>query len=251
MPVHYNSASRLLQHFEALLTYPNGMAATEAWGKIFDINEPDGDKKVFKVAERLCVLNDELMRMEAEVVAAGSFGADLYAVPIQFARLSASPAMLVGGIDQSKNYIEQQVKIPFRYMVPGIPTEEREFVAEDLAELNKLIAQLQETVESSALAPHILQLVKNHIALLLRGIALYPIQGPLALRQALKHMAAELFENRGAIQEHGDTAEIGLLGTIWLKAQAMTKAAGAASDYITVGTLAFEAGKLITALGGG
>jgi hypothetical protein len=245
MPTHYNSASRLLMHFEAILACSNGVSAAEAWSIVFSINEPDGHQQVFKISERLCALNEEIRRMETAIVAAGSIGPDLYATPFQVARRAISPALLNGTIDQIKAFIASEVRTPFRYMVPSIPTDESTFAEEDLIELNKLIARLQEIVDSSALAQPLLNIVRSHIALLLRGLALYPIHGPQALRDALKHMAVDLFENKDVVQEFQDSSEIGLLGTIWKKAQSMTTKVSAASDYITVGTLAYEASKVI------
>lgn len=244
MPAHYNSASRLLSHFDALLNSNNGESTVDAWAKIFKIEEPDGNRKVFKVAERLCVLNDELERMEATLTEAGRYEHDLHSAPFTVARRAISPQLLNGNIDQAKSFIANEVRTPFRFMVSALPSEEREFEGEDLTDLVKLITELQSTISASTLAPHILAIVKNHIALLLRGIALYPIQGPLALRQALKYMAVDFIENRQDLQENHSATEIGLLETIWMKAQTMT-AAASASDYIAVGTLTYEAGKLI------
>jgi hypothetical protein len=243
MPVHYNSASRLLAHFEMLLRYSQGASTVDSWGHIFAIDEPDGYRKVFRVAERLCVLNDELERLEATLVADGSFEAELHAGPLQFARRAISPSVLHGNIDHAKSMISTEVRIPFRYMVAALPAEDREFDGDELADLLKLITQLQEVVSLSTLPAHIVEIVKSHIALLLRGIAHYPIQGPLALKQALKHMAAEYFANEAAVQGVRSSTEISLLAAILLKVQTMTASVSAASDYIAVGTFAYEVGK--------
>ncbi|MFZ4876822.1 hypothetical protein ACL9RI_17220 [Janthinobacterium sp. Mn2066] len=226
------------------------MTALDAWLRVFAIDEADAHQQVFRVAERLCVLNCELNLMEAALVAGGSHGADLYATPIQVARRAISPAMLGGNINQAKSYLLAEVRTPFRYMVPALETVESEFEAEDLVELNRLLAQLQESIESSALPPPLLQIVKNHIALLREGLARYPIRGPQALRDALKQMTADLYEHRNILQENQDSPEISKFGALLNKAQAMAAKVSTASDFIAVGAIVYEGGKLIIGFGG-
>ncbi|MYM32543.1 hypothetical protein GTP58_29845 [Duganella sp. CY15W] len=244
MPQHYNSASRLLAIINAFLAHADGESGMDAWGAILGVEEPDGHVKPFKVAERLCALSDELDRLKKTLDERGTYEADLHFHPIAIARRAFSPGLLQNTIKEPKAWLAGEVKTQLRYMVPGIPSDESEFDAEDLDELKALIAALQNLVNQSELPERLLQMVRKHIALLLRGLELYPIHGPYALRRALTQVTGELVVNQPAIQEFQGSQEVNLMGKICQKAQEMTAIVSAASDYITVATLAYQAGKV-------
>lgn len=246
MAIHYNSASRLLTIVERFLRVQDNTSVMEAWSGIFNIAPGVGYARPFLVAERLCVLHEELERMELSLKDS-SYGEDLYAQPIATARRVFSPEYLSATNNQLRLWLSSEVQTPFRYMVPGLPSDTKEFSDEDLLELNTLIAKLEDVIASSTADAAIIQIVRNHMALLLRALAIYPIRGPLALSEALRLMAVELYYTTSVLEEYRDTPEVGLLHQTVNQVKRMV-ATASASDVIAVVTLAFDAGK--KALGG-
>lgn len=250
MTNHYNSASRLLGLIDAMLAKGDNMLTLSCWAEIFGVADSRSHTLAYLVSERLVVVHQEIDLMERLLVENGSLGPDLYAEPIMFARQSFSPFMLSTANNQTKAWLRDSVRTPFRYMVPSLLSDSHEFESADLLELNKLIAALQEVITSSTLPPPLLQIVRDHIALLLRAMANYPIQGPRALSEALRQMAVEIYLNREVLNENIDLPEVGLLQRTVSKVRGMVEAVNASNDLVTSACLLWETGtKALGALG--
>jgi len=243
MAQRYNSASRLVVIINSFLTFSNNSNVIDCWGTVFGIPSETGFSRAYLIAEKLSALFEEVKKMECALREVG-YEEELYIQPINVAKRAFSPEFLPTGTAQIKSWLENDVKVQFRYMVAALPSDSQAFRDEDLLQLNELIAQLQEIVQTSTAHPAVLNVVRNHLALLLRALAMYPISGPSALTEALKLMAVDLYENRDALGEFENSEEVGLLKRTWQHAKNMA-ATTTTSDVITLATLGWETVKAI------
>lgn len=216
MPNNINSASRLVSLLKSIPAHPDNTQTLEVWATLFDINEPNNNKKSAAVAELLAAMYRELELIREQMQQA-NFSESLYSSSINRIEHALSTMLLPVTWNQVRQYLTPETFVALSFCGEILPDEETQIEPSELTEIYALIDELQASLTNSQLPPRLNKLVEHHIDLIRRALAEYPISGAKTLRESARTALGELIEENEAVAANREAPEINKLGSVWKK----------------------------------
>ncbi|MFT7773239.1 hypothetical protein [Roseateles sp.] len=250
-PSRQNSAGRI----EVLVLRSDGVAnlgGPDGWAEVFGISEDvAGVDRHHAVAKLLSALTEEIRMMERQLKEAGVPDDLLLPTTHQLAQ-SASIGNLANNFHNIRsNHFGSDVRLSLRWFKHTLPEETIVATADDLAELEQLLAEVEGKVAVEGIPESLAVFVRKQIAAIRDALRQYPIGGPVALKRATRAMAADIHLDEDEIRQAsqaGDpkaVAEAGLtLRKAWDKAVVVAgdveKFSKAGQGALSLGTAVYK-----------
>lgn len=234
-PKRQNSAGRI----ESLLIRGDAVAnisALDGWAEVFEVpGEIAGLERHHEVAKLLAALTQEIRRLERQLVDA-SVPEELRTRYVNQLAQAAS----IGNIANQwhnirSNYFGVEVRLSLQWFKHVLPEEALNATAEDLAELEQLLTELEEKIARDGIPASLADFVHKQVASIRDALREYPIGGPIALRRAARAMMTDIRLDEDEIRqaaESGDPSAVGETGSslkkVWDKAASIAGDVGAA-----------------------
>lgn len=207
-----------------------------------------------EVAKLLSALTHEIRLMDRQLKEA-SVPEDLRAPFVEQLGQAASVSNLNNQWHNIRtNHLGAEVRLSLRWFKHILPEEVLSATAEDLAELEALLTELEEKIALDGIPPSLSAFVHKQIVAIRDALRQYPIGGPIALKRATRAMVADIHLDEDEIRhaaQAGDPAAVAAAGSslkkTWDKAASI---AGDVEKFGKAGKAALEVGdffmKLLT-----
>lgn len=216
MPNNINSASRLHALLKSIPAHKDNTQTLEVWTKLFDLSEPNLNKKSMAVAERLGWMYREIELIREQMQKA-NFSENLYVPATSKLEHALSNMLLPGTWNQVRQYLTPEVFVALAFCAEILPDEESLLSPDEFQEIQTLVSDLRESLSNSQLPPRLHALIEHHVELIQRALAEYPIVGAKALREAARTGLGELVEVKDVVKANRETPEISKLAAAWKK----------------------------------
>jgi hypothetical protein len=215
MPKH-NSASRLYLILQKGSELPNNMATLKAWASLFHMEEPYDVRLSIDVSERLLWLNQELEILKRQLDDS-ELDRESYAATLRHIEQALSTVYLATNWESVKQFLSADTLNPLASWAETFPETEIPVKQEELDEIRDQAQELEELFGSSTLTEELKVLVLQHVRLLRKALAGYPIVGGRALKAGTFSALGELVYNEQLIKENCGMPEIRQLVDAWEK----------------------------------
>lgn len=218
-----NAASRSRWVLLNALHQGDGVTTLSAWDEVIlgGSGEAIEDFEVIRLVE---ALRSEIQLAERQLASAG-VPESTFKPHFQKAYQATDLKNVNAPWQHYKQYITPEVLLCFSFATHIIPEDEPEFDEEQISEIEKLITDLKESLESTEVDAALRHFVEQQIRLLERGIHDLRIRGSKALKKCYVEGLGEIVENSHTIQEHSNSPIIEKLRKAWHGLQAATEKA--------------------------
>lgn len=246
LPSRRNSAGRI----ESLVIRADAIAnlsALDGWAEAFEIPaEVAGLERHNEVAKLLAALTHEIRLMDRQLQDAG-VPEDLRKQFVEQLAQAASVSNLGNQWHNIRgNYLGAEVRLSLRWFKHILPEEVLSATAEDLAELEALLADLEEKIAAQGIPASLSDFVRKQVAAIRDALRQHPISGPVALKRATRSMVADIHLDEDEIRhaaQQGDPVAVAAAGSslkkTWDKA---VKVAGDVEKFGKAGQTVIEFG---------
>lgn len=219
MTDHSNPATRIFTLTRQVLSISDSPTTTTplCWARIFHIKQPVVAFLPFDVAERLTEVRDEVLLLERALGETRRIGPHVYQTTIKQIFNMFSPINLAGNWQQVRSAISAESMNLLETFQETLPLsyEEQEISQEELLAIRKIADDLILTVQNSELSEPVKAFIRRHADMILRAIALYPIQGAQALREAQRAAISDIIENGEMVRENTEWPEMREVASVW------------------------------------
>lgn len=196
-----NSAGRI----EAMVLRGDAVAnlpALDGWAEVFGIDQDFvGVDRHHAVAKLLSALTEETRLMERQLKEAGVPDDLLLPTTNQLTQSAAIGNLANNWHNIRSNHFGPDVRLSLRWFKHTLPEETLAATAEDLVELEHLLAEVEEKVAIEGIPASLAEFVRKQIAAIRDALRQYPIGGPVALRRAARTMAADIHLDEDEIRQ--------------------------------------------------
>lgn len=252
LPRRQNSAGRILEIVNRAQPSSN-KSAIDGWADVFEVPETvTGLERQHEVSKLLGVLTQEIRSMERQLRSHG-VGDELIGNYVDQLAQSAAIGNL-GNHWQNlvTNHLGSEVRLSLRWFNYVLPEEKLAASAEDLQQLEELLADLEEKARSEGIPPSLADFIHRQVAAVRDALRQYPIGGPVALRSATRQMAADIALDEDEIRHaarDGDPQSVAATGDslkrVWKKA---TEVAGDVEKFAKAGKAVLDLGESMVKL---
>jgi hypothetical protein len=212
----------------------------DVWAQLFELNEPDPNKKAAAVAERLGWALREVELAKLELKNTGH-SANLYEGALDHLQHAFSPMLLPNTWNNVQQYLVAQTLQTLAIYSQVVPNEEDLIKEDALSELYARISELEEFLKNSELPSRLQILIERHISLIRQALAEYPIAGAKALIEARRSAVGELLELKGQFKEvPKDSPELKKLSELWENVNTVADTALKVYGLIEIGQKVIE-----------
>lgn len=240
---HTNAASRIHALLTQALHQPD-QAMYLALANVFQVKGSDDRKTAELVLVRLHWLYEELDLLEVQAQAS-SVSPHLYAGAFSRIRLVLSPLNLPASWQAARGNLTPDVLLTLAFLNELLPDEESPIAIEELQAIANEVEQLQKLLAQSVLPSPLRKLVEHHLQLIVLALAQYPFQGAKSLREVARTAVGEIIEAKGTIIVPQNAEEISKLESLWKR---VNTAADVALKSEKIGQLAQKAVDALQAL---
>jgi hypothetical protein len=198
------------------------LSALDGWAETFEVPvEIAGLERSNEVSKLLAALTHEIRLMDRQLKEA-YVPEDLRTPFIEQLGQAAS----VGNLSNQwhnirSNHFGAEVRLSLRWFKYILPEEVLSATAEDLAELETLLTELEEKAAAEGMPTSLSAFVHKQVAAIRDALRQYPIGGPVALKRAARIMVADLHLDEDEIRhaaQTGDSAAVAAAGSAMKKA---------------------------------
>lgn len=242
-----NAASRARNILQKALAHPDSSSTLSVWSEVLfeGSTKPTGTFEVLRLVESL---HREIQLAERQLSSLG--------VPESIYRghfLSAYSAVDVKNVNATwnnfKHYITKELLLCLSFSAFIIEENEPEFDQAQIVELEMLISELEEAIQSKSLDSSLSHFVEQQITLLRRGLNDYRVRGAKALSKCYVDGLGDIIENAETIKKHSASPVVEQVKTIWGHMQKATEHAATLNKSVETVYKVFENGnKLIESL---
>ncbi len=248
-PGRQNSAGRI----ESLVIRGDAVAnigALDGWAETFEVPaEITGLERHNEVAKLLSALTHEIRHMDRQLKEAG-VPDDLRRQFVEQLAQAASVSNLANQWHNIRtNHLGAEVRLSLRWFKHILPEELLSATAEDLAELEQLLTELEGKIAVDGIPASLSAFVHKQVAAIRDALRQYPIGGPAALKRATRTMVADIHLDEDEIRhaaQQGDPTAVAAAGSslkrTWEKA---VKVAGDVEKFGKAGRTLIDFGAAI------
>jgi len=251
-PSRQNSAGRI----ESLVMRGDAVAnlgALDGWAETFEVPaDITGLERHNEVAKLLAALTHEIRLMDRQLGGAGVPG-DLRNPFIEQLAQAASVSNLSNQWHNIRtNHLGAEVRLSLRWFKHVLPEEVLSATAEDLAELEALLAELEEKIAVQGIPASLSTFVHKQVTAIRDALRQYPIGGPVALKRATRTMTADIHLDEDELRY---AAQVGDAGAVAAAGKSLKKTwdkavlvAGDVEKFSKAGKAVLEAGEFVMKL---
>lgn len=116
-----------------------------------------------------------------------------------------------------RQHLTPQNLLSLEFCSEILPDEEVLASSEELAEIIELVEELREATQSENIPIGLRTVLLHHVELIERAVAIYPITGIKALREAAQTGLGELVESKEIVADHRSSEAVSKLAKVWKK----------------------------------
>ncbi|HEX8501647.1 MAG TPA: hypothetical protein VF659_13765 [Pyrinomonadaceae bacterium] len=240
MPKHINSAYRVHATLSAACARPGNQQMWEVFAKVFEIQHPNGRKKIFEVNRMLDLLYDEIEKTRAQMKAS-NFSEDLYEPAFTLIEQRITPGLLFNDWHGYKAALEP-ILHTLKFCSEVLPHEEDLVSEEDLGAIREALKELEDVLQESELPDYVKAFIQQHISIIKKALRDYQVIGAKAFKTAMYEGYIQFVENEEIVTEYQQSEEIGLLGKAWNGVKKATSYTLGNEKFLTAGTKLAELG---------
>jgi hypothetical protein len=234
MAKNINSASRLHALLSRVATAQDNVSIIDTWAGVLTIQEPDAEKRLLKVAERLYWLNQELVVLQKQM-SDSSYSKELYDTAFRRARKALSMVHLGAPWATVKSHLAPDTLLAFQFCAELLPDEEQQIDPKVIESIRQTVDELEKLLEASPVGPSLEALVRHQIELVRTALNRYPIAGAVALRESTYAAVGELVAARDAFKAEEGSPVVGHLMSVWKQMNAAADVAIKIDKLISAG----------------
>lgn len=212
-----------------------------AWAEVFELTTSVGSViDMHEVTKRTVEVGDEVGRLTTALHGQG--------IPSElFVDSLATLGVTVAAVNLGNpwkatvsNYMKPEVMLALRWCAYVLPKEDHSITADELAELLKLLASLDEKLDNPELPSEFVRILRAHLEEMRQSMKLYSIRGTRVLREAVRKAVVDIQLDIDEIRESAQTsspAAQSAANRSWSEFVGMlSKVATAAGDLEKLGT---------------
>jgi hypothetical protein len=207
-----NPATRLREILTLAKGGHTGDAARNIWCQVFQIHNPQSERALLEVQERLMALRKLFKDAETSLSKLPNVNEDLFVKPIS--RLAQ--VINLNGLHNTwanySKYLSDNDMFSLRYgedlLSQNLEAQENDIPNNEIQEILTELNSLHEAIKSSALPKDLKSVLLDLIQGMIKGVHEYQVRGAVALKDALIKSIGILVANKDAIEENKDSEEI-------------------------------------------
>lgn len=239
MPKNINSASRLVSLLRNIPAHPDHTQSLEVWARLFEIAEDNPNRKSIAVTDRLSVMYRELEIVRDEMKKA-NYSEDLYKDTFTSLEHAFSAMLLPASWQNVRQHLSPETFKTLAFCGEILPNEESQIEPAEIAAIQELLFELENTLNDSTLPARLRALIIHHIHLIRQAFLEYPISGAKVLKEASRTAHGEIIEIKKTIDSNRDNPEIKKLDAIWKKFNNATNTALKIDRLAELGQKAYD-----------
>lgn len=248
-PSRQNSAGRI-ESFVIRGDAVGNVSALDGWAETLGIPpEVSGLERHNEVAKLLSALTHEIRLMDRQLKDANVPEGLRKPFVEQLGQAASISNLGNQWHNLRNNYLGPELRLSLRWFKHILPEEVLSATAEDLAELEALLAELEEKIAVDGIPASLSAFVHKQIAAIRDALRQYPIGGPVALKRATRAMVADIHLDEDEIRhaaQAGDPAAVVAAGSTLKKAwDKAVKVAGDVEKFGKAGQVLFDFGAAI------
>jgi hypothetical protein len=234
MPQNINSASRLYDLITKISARKDAENLLVAWASVLEVQDENPLKKCLGVCERLLWANQELQTFQLQMRAT-SFPELTWLRPSTHAENLFSPMHMHVTVQHMRSHLGKETLAALEIFAEALPNEESTVKSEDLAEMARLIDDLEASLDESQLPEQLVVMFRRHIFLMRRALAEYPLRGVKAFTEALASASGDFIVEKNDLQENSKTDEVGKFVKAWTKMKTAIDVASTLEKAVLLG----------------
>ena len=239
MSKHINAASRLISILEKASSRADNMQALEAWAELLGVKERHPHRRVVAIGELLCAMHKE-PEYAMTGLATSDFSKSLYESAFSHIEHALSPMLFQHKWDQVKQHLTPDVLTALAFCTEILPDEEIQLSIDELSSIRAKVEELRATLTDTRMPPRLRTLIQHHIQLIEHALAVYPIIGAKALREAAHIALGEMIEAKDEIAPEKDSIAVLALGAVWKSVNRATDIALRTEKLVQLGQRAWD-----------
>lgn len=235
-----NAASRSRWILLNAMHQQNDITTFVAWGEVILTGEHESVEP-FEVMRLVEALRSEIQLAERQLASAG-VPETIYKHHFQSAYKATDIKNINAPWITCKQYITTELLLCLSFAAHIINEDEPELEEEHISEIEKIITELKESLQSTDIDVVLKHFVEQQITLLERGIHDFRIRGSKALKKCYVDGLGEIIEHEEIIREHSDSFIVGKLKNVWSHVQTATEKAATINKSLGTWTKLIENG---------
>ncbi|OXX66858.1 hypothetical protein, partial [Vibrio sp. V03_P4A6T147] len=220
MARNINSAFRVREILQSVVSKPDQVVGSEVWAEVFDIKEVDSSRKNFRISRCLADLHDEVEQIRVEMLKLG-YSADLYDSSLNSCNIAFAVNLIGNSWVSAKQNIKPEVILALGFCSEILPNEEELVDLENLEQLALMASELRSELSNSSLPAYTLHIIEKHLSKIEEAISKYRAIGAKALEDVVHSAYGEVIANDKIFKEAQGSSELHKLSIIWQKTKSV------------------------------
>jgi hypothetical protein len=235
-----NAASRSRWILLNAMHQRDDISTFAAWGEVILSGEPESVEP-FEVVRLVEALRSEIQLAERQLASAG-VPEPIYKHHFQKAYQATNIKNIDAPWRTFKQYITSELLLCLSFAAHIIDEDEPKLEEEQISEIEEIISELKESLNSADVDIVLKHFVEQQIKLLERGIHDFRIRGSKALKKCYVDGLGEIVEHEETIKDHSDSLVVEKLRKAWNHVQTATEKAATMNKSLETWTKLIEKG---------